>query len=296
VISNSWLRSLAVKSCSILGLVLLSVSAVSYCRAQTSETGLPLTDAQTQAKNALDLGLQAYKNSRFEEAVQFFTQAKDLDPQLLDARLYLANAYASQYIPGATSEDNARLGKLATEAYQDVLQMDSQNLAAIDGLASILYQRAGQPFDANMFEDSKTYHQKHIELKPDDPQPYYSVGVIDWALSYRGNTTLRVEYNKTAGESVLKDSDPLPEALRTEYTQKFESIVDEGIDRLNQAINLKPDYPDAMTYLNLLFRRKADMVSTAAERARYTEMADALLDDVVKIKQKNAGTNAQDKP
>lgn len=294
--SISLARSLAVKFCSILGLTLLFLASLSYCQTQSPQSILPLTEAQTQAKNVLDLGVQALENHRFEEAVQFFIQARDLDPQLLEARLYLANAYASEYIPGAPNEDNARLGKLATDAYQDVLQVDAQNLTAIDGLASILYQRAGQPFDEKLFEESKTYHQKHIELKPDDPQPYYSVGVIDWALSFRGDRTIRTEYNKTAGDKGLKDTDPLPEALRTAYVQKFEQMVDEGIDSLKQAINLKPDYTDAMTYLNLLYRQKADMAPTAAERERYTEIADAILDDVKEILQKKAETHAQDKP
>ena len=51
-----------------------------------------------------------------------------------------------------------------------------------------------------------------------------------------------------------------------------------------------------MTYLNLLYRRKADMAQTPAERERYTEMAGTLLDDVKEIKQKKAETHAQDKP
>jgi len=36
----------------------------------------------------------------------------------------------------------------------------------------------GQPFDPRI-QESKTYHQKHIQLKPDDPEPYYWIGVID---------------------------------------------------------------------------------------------------------------------
>ena len=47
-----------------------------------------------------------------------------------------------------------------------------------------------------------------------------------------------MEYNKTAGDKGLTDTDPLPETLRTEYGQKFESMVDEGIDSLKQAITL----------------------------------------------------------
>ena len=30
------------------------------------------------------------------------------------------------------------------------------------------------------FEDAKTYYRKALEIDPNDPEPYYSVGVIDW--------------------------------------------------------------------------------------------------------------------
>ena len=36
-------------------------------------------------------------------------------------------------------------------------------------------------------------------------------------------------------------------------------IVDEGIKELQQAVNLRPGYDDAMSYLSLLYRRKADL-------------------------------------
>lgn len=245
---------------------------------------------QELAQQSLNMGVQAFKEAQFDRAIELFTKAKELDPSLLNAQLYLATAYASQFIPGAPSEDNARMGKLATDAYKDVLHRDPRNLSAIDGLASILYQRAGQPFDPEMFEESKSYRRKHIELKPQDPQPYYSIGVIDWALSYRGNTKLRQAFNQSVGGEGLQDTDPLPEVLRVEYVREFGGIIDEGIQALTHAIQLKPDYDDAMTYLNLLYRRKADTVESAAERARLTEMADEILDKVKEIKQKRAGS------
>jgi hypothetical protein len=128
----------------------------------------------------------------------------------------------------------------------------------------------------------------HINLKPTDPQPYYSIGVIDWALAYRGNSELRAEYNKAHVTKQIKDTDPLPTDLRTEYTQKFGALVDDGVAKLQKAIELNPEYDDAMTYLNLLYRRKADMVESAAERDALTKQADALLDKVKEIKQKRA--------
>ena len=42
------------------------------------------------------------------------------------------------------------------------------------------------------------------------PQPYYSIGVIDWALAYRGNTEMRADYNKDHINKQVKDTDPPP--------------------------------------------------------------------------------------
>lgn len=239
-----------------------------------------------RARDLLNKGVTAFKNAQFDAAVEDFKEAKELDPDLLNARLYLATAYASQYIPGAPSEENMRHGEEAIAEYQGVLDKDQNNMSAIDGLASILYQMAGQPFDEKKFLESKSYHEKHIALSPQDPQPYYSVGVIDWALAYRGNTEMRADYNRAHINKQIKDIDPLPPDVRKAYTDKYQPLVDDGIEKLKKAVELKPDYDDAMTYLNLLYRRKADMVESSAERDQYTKEADDLLDKVKEIKQK----------
>ncbi len=244
--------------------------------------------SKLRARDLLNKGVAAFKNAQFDAAVEDFKQAKELDPDLINARLYLATAYASQYIPGAPSDENLNHGKEAVAEYKEVLDKDANNLSAIDGLASIMYQMAGQPFDAKKFEESKMYHQKHIALKPDDPQPYYSIGVIDWAIAYRGNTELRGEYNRANVKKQVKDMDPLPPDVRKNYVEKYGGLVDDGITNLKKAVELKPDYEDAMTYLNLLYRRKADMVDSTAERDSYTKQADDLLDKVKEIKQRKA--------
>jgi tetratricopeptide (TPR) repeat protein len=246
-----------------------------------------------RARDLLNKGVAAFKEGQFDKSVEFFKEAKGLDPDLLNARLYLATAYASEYIPGAPSAENKRHGEEAIAEYKLVLEKVPDNLSAIDGLASILYQMAGQPFDEKKFEESKTYHQKHIALKPQDPQPYYSIGVIDWAIAYRGNTEMRADYNKAHINKQVKDTDPLPPDVRTAYTQKYGPLVDDGIASLQQAIKTKPEYDDAMTYLNLLYRRKADMVESSAERDGLTKQADDLLDKVKEIKQKRSEQQEQ---
>src|SRR5258705_10301768 len=131
-----------------------------------------------KARDLLNKGVGACKNGQYDAAVEDFKQAKDLDPSLLNARLYLATAYASQDIPGAPSEQNKNIGRQAIQEFKDILSTNSDNLSAIDGIGSILFQIAGTPYDPKLFEESKTYHQKHISLKPEDPEPYYLIGVL----------------------------------------------------------------------------------------------------------------------
>src|ERR1700746_2720134 len=241
-----------------------------------------------KARDLLNKGVNAFKNGQYDAAVEDFKQAKDLDPSLLNARLYLATAYASQYIPGAPSEQNRNIGKQAIQEFKDILATHADNLSAIDGIGSILFQMAGTPYDPKLFEESKTYHQKHIQLKPEDPEPYYWIGVIDWTLAFRANGEMRRDYNEKNIRKQVKDTDPLPPALRAEYLAKYGPLVDEGIADLQKAISLRPDYDDAMAYLNLLYRRKADMVESKEEREALLKQADDLVDKVKEIKQKRS--------
>jgi tetratricopeptide (TPR) repeat protein len=244
--------------------------------------------SKLKARDLLNKGVAAYKEAQYDTAIEDFKQAKDLDPQLMNARLYLATAYASQYIPGAPSEQNVRLGNQAVTEFKDVLSVDPNNLSAIDGIGSILFQMAGTPYDPKKFEESKSYHQKHIELKPNDPEPYYWIGVIDWTLAFRANGEARAAYNRDHVTKQVRDTDPLPPALRGDYAAKFGPMVEEGITNLKKSIEVKPDYDDAMAYLNLLYRRKADMVESAEEREALKKQADDLLDKVKEIKQRRA--------
>src|ERR1700751_4071861 len=246
-----------------------------------------------KAPDLLKKGVGAFKNGQYDAAVEDFKQAKDLDPSLLNARLYLATAYASQYIPGAPSEQNKNIGKQAIAEFKEILQTNPDNLSAIDGIGSILFQMAGTPFDPKLFEESKSYHQKHIQLKPEDPEPYYWIGVIDCTLAFRPNVEMRTDYNEKNTRKQVKDTDPLPAAIRGEYLAKYGSLIDEGITDLQKAISIRPDYDDAMAYLNLLYRRKADIVETPDERANLLKQADDLVDKVKAIKQKRAAQPTQ---
>jgi tetratricopeptide (TPR) repeat protein len=242
--------------------------------------------AKLKARDLLNKGVAAYRDGKYDQSIEDFKEAKDDDPTLTNARLYLATAYATQYIPGAPSDENIRMGQAAVNEFKDVLSGDGNNISAIDGVGSILYNMAGTPYKREMFEESKSYHMKHIALKPEDPEPYYWVGVIDWTLTYRANLELRGKWRIDHPGKPLKDDDPMPTDIRTQYIKDNGQLIDEGITNLQKAVQLRPDYDDAMAYLNLLLRRKADEAATPDERASLLKQADDLVDKAKEIKQK----------
>jgi hypothetical protein len=78
----------------------------------------------------------------------------------------------------------------------------------------------------------------------------------------------------------------MPEALRSEFADKYGSLVQEGIQNLQKAIEIRPDYDDAMAYLNLMYRQKADLETDSGARDNDLKLADELVDKVKEIKQK----------
>ncbi len=247
-----------------------------------------------KARDLLNKGVTAFKAGQSDAAIEDFKRATELDPTLTTAHLYLATAYASLYIPGAPSPENRARGEQAIKVFKEILDADPNNLNAIDGIGSLVFQMASTPsYNEKGFEESKTYHQKHIQIKPDDPEPYYWIGVIDWTEAYHANLEMRLDYNKNNIRKQVHDDQPLPPAVRTDYAAKYGPIVDEGIADLNKAISYKSDYDDAMAYLSLLLRRKADMVDSADERASLQKQADDLLDKIKEIKQKRLDQQQQ---
>jgi tetratricopeptide (TPR) repeat protein len=246
-----------------------------------------------QARDELNKGVAAYRDGKYDQAIEFFKDAKDNDPTLMNARLYLATAYATQYIPGAPSDENIRMGQAAVKEFQDVLSVDSQNISAIDGIGSILFNMAGTPYTRARFEESKTYHMQHIKLKPEDPEPYYWIGVIDWTLTYRSNLEMRGAWRLAHAGKALKDDDPMPPDVREAYIKENGQLIDEGIDNLKKALDLRPDYDDAMAYQNLLLRRKADESTSPQERADLLKQADDFVEKAKEIKQKKMETPAK---
>ncbi len=129
-----------------------------------------------KARDQLNKGVAAYRNGKYEEAIDHFQQASTLDPKLLNAQLYLATALANQYTPGVESADNTRIANQAIDEFKKVLDVNpkrDQKLTSLKGIASLY-------FNMKKWDQTKEYHHKVADLDPNDPEAFYSIGVVDW--------------------------------------------------------------------------------------------------------------------
>lgn len=210
---------------------------------------------QLQARDQLNRGVTAFKSAQFNEAIEHFQNAIQLDPTLVNAKIYLATAYQSQFIPGAPSEDNLHLAQQAMDEYKLILDGDPTNANAVEGIARLDY-------DMGNLDDARTYYVKSLSISPNDPTAYYTLGAIAYQKTNKGILLTRQSLGITDLNNPMipaKKATPAAKKACESLNQQDSAVIDDGIQQLNKALELRPDYADAMTYLNLLYREKADL-------------------------------------
>lgn len=255
------------------------------CAALALLLSFPLVGQETATSaSELQLGVESYKSSHYEEAARHFQKAVDLDGSNINAHLYLATAYVSQYIPGVEAPENIRLAEKAIEQYLHVLDAGAEKMQRLNSAKGIAY------LDLNMkkFEDSKHYYQIASGIDPDDPESYYSLGVIDWTQCYVPRMEARAKLGLRPEEN-LNGKDPEQKKVCDELRAKNISMVEHGIDSFHKAIDLRPDYDDAMAYTNLMYREKADLeCEDPLAREQDLKTADEWVDKTLAVKKAKA--------
>jgi len=232
----------------------------------------------------LNLGVAAYRDSHYEEAIQHFKKATELDSSKPIAHLYLATAYVNQYIPGVESDDNKLLAQQAIEQYQIVLNSEAVGDSRINSAKGIAYLY----LNMKNWDDARKYYQMASDLSPNDAEPPYSMGVIDWTQCYQRRMEARARLEMRPDEH-LSSKKPEQKKVCDELQAKNWSIIEDGISKFDKAIHLRPNYDDAMAYMNLMYRERADLeCDDLAARSRDLQTADDWVDKALAAKKVKA--------
>jgi tetratricopeptide (TPR) repeat protein len=245
-----------------------------------------------KSRDRLNRGVQAYKSAKYSDAVDFFKEAVALDPANVNGRLYLATAYMSQYIPGATSPENLQVARQAKDEFLKVLEKDSSDKTALASLASLSYQQAqGEPdLDTKIkkLDESKEWYLKLIAADPTNKEGFYSLAVIDWVKWYAA-------WMRSRADLGMKPEEPGPlkdKKVKDQLKEQYSAIIEDGVKNLQKALEIDPNYDDAMAYMNLLVRERADLDDTPDQYKKDIDTADSWVQKALDTKKMKAAKEA----
>ena len=248
------------------------------------------------AAQDFEQGVEAYKNARYAEATEAFRRAVTADPDNINARLYLATALMSQYIPGADDPANQAFAREAETEFEGVLARNPGNKTALASLASLAYQEAQGSSDPNAklakLDLAAERYQKLASVDPQNKEAYYSLGVIDWQRWFPAFQTARASLS-------MRPEDPGPLTdynVRQDLLLRFGPVIEEGMQNLQKALDIDPKYDDAMAYMNLLIRERADLSDTSAEYQAEVAVADEWVQKALDTKREKAAAAAATHP
>lgn len=235
------------------------------------------------AETELDLGVSAYKQAKYEDAIRHFEKAAALDPTSVTPHLYLGTAYAQQYLPGADNPYNNQIALQSVTQFEQVLALNStldQRLSSLKGIASLY-------FNMKKWDSAKEYHRKVLSIDPDDSETYYAIGVIDWTEAYQPRMEVRAKIGLKADKTLINTTECW------DIRAKNEERVKEAIEMLTKAISLRSDYDDAMAYMNLMYRERADIqCGNGKANADDIRTADKWVDVTIATKKAKADRNS----
>jgi tetratricopeptide (TPR) repeat protein len=245
-----------------------------------------------KSRDQLNRGVQAYRSAKYADAVEFFKTAVNLDPANLNGRLYLATAYMTQYIPGAESPENLQLAKQAKEEFLKVLERDPNDKTALASLASLSYQQAqGMPDleqKLKKLDEAKEWYLKLIAADPQNKEGFYSLAVIDWVKWYAA-------WMKGRADLGMKPEEPGPikdKKVKADLKDQYSAVIEDGIKNLQKALDIDPNYDDAMAYMNLLIRERADLDESPDDYKKDVETADGWVQKALDTKKMKAAKEA----
>jgi tetratricopeptide (TPR) repeat protein len=219
---------------------------------------------EAEYQDEVNQGVEAYKANHLDEAIRHFQKAVQLEPVRPLAKRYLGTVMAQKVLPGVVTPANLRIAQESIRIFQDLLQIAPHDVYSIR-------QIAGIEFEIGKLDDAKTMQKRLLAENPKDVEAAFKIGVID-LLQVRHNalTALKAAGLVDDGKGNAAAPAAVKESIKTQNTP----LVEEALLYLNQAVENRPDYVDAMDSLNFAYKKKAEL-DIANEAARLDDLAKA---------------------
>ena len=221
-------------------------------------------------------------DANIHKAISYYEKAAEKGPTPEIRKLAL------QYLVSAYGPEKLNDPSKAEPIVQKMIQLDPTDPTNYYALSRI-YQDSGR------YEDAEQALMKAREAKPNDPIVYTTMA---------GFYNAQGEFNKTM-EALNKAAELDPknpqgyQLLATYYWEKVhkdhrlstaqkKEYLAKGIEAVDKALALNPDYSEALGFKNLLLRLQGNEETDMARRAAYYKEADTLRNRSIELTKKKA--------
>ena len=165
------------------------------------------------------------------------------------AKTYLGSALEQNVVPQLDTPENVKTAMQAIGIFQEALDQKPDDVNSMKQIAGLYYE-------IKRVDDAKAWQLKVLAIDPKDPDAAYWIGMIDWTRAHQNKlNALQAAGLNDDGKGNVKAPKKVMEPLKAQNAP----LVEEGLKYLNDAVANRANYDDAMAYLNLIYRRKADV-------------------------------------
>jgi tetratricopeptide (TPR) repeat protein len=239
-----------------------------------------------RARMEIKAANEAYQKEDWSTALQHYKVARQIDPSFDDLTRLVGYSEIGLYVPDDKSPKNEQHADAAILELNNYLQKKPDDRIARDALIN-MYLNANRTTQAiDYFIGYLKTHPADLEAVKSIATLYAKQGDFNKSLEWYEKITLLDAKNPESFyifgvvcyEKVAKNmagADP---------AQKMD-LINRGKGALQHAIEMKPDYAEAMAYLNLLWRQQAlvDAITDPVKAQADVAQADAIRNQTMQI-------------
>jgi tetratricopeptide (TPR) repeat protein len=263
----------------LLALLLLTAPVLSGCN-------------KVRARVELKKGNAFYQQESYAKALPQFQKGIELDPGATFAWRSVALSALALYRPGDASKQNRDYERIAIEGFEKYLEDYPDDSKAHEYLLT-MYVNSKQYDKAMAYIDNQIveHPEKQAELEGMKVSILTQSGQLEQAaqLAQRVSPEKRPEMLYSVGVSAwdkVRNDPALDQAAREKY-------VDLGLASMKQALDIRPEYFEAMVYNGLLYRQKADVTVDELKKQEYFALATQWRDKAVALRKKTQAAQAK---
>ena len=249
-------------------------------------------DRKEIAKEKRNQGAIEYNKGYTKNAQELFKDASGTDPSDPINWLYLGATMVKDYRKEIDDAKKKELANQALEVYQKALSLAKDNCIVIDNALSymaVIYDDMKRTDDWRKTMGERATNK--CTKQEARAQAYYGIGVDYWKCSYDQTSRYQDKALFSKDQFHYRKMDYSPEALADK--QKAEACVAKGFEYFEKALEIDPEYTEAMFYKGLLYRERQKLTKEESKRKEFEQMAIKIADEATALQKKEQATAEQ---